>query len=93
MTLNLKNNADSVANITPLLRFVPTNSIVIYLLCTDDDTLAVRALARLDAALPETTVADAIADFDLDPHDVNSVFLVAVCQELLDHNAGAARHD
>ena len=32
MTINLKTNADIVANIAPLLGFVPTNSIVIYLL-------------------------------------------------------------
>ena len=32
MTIKLKTNADVVANIAPLLGFVPTNSIVIYLL-------------------------------------------------------------
>jgi spore germination protein GerM len=62
MDLKLANNADVVANIAPLLGFVPTNSIVIYLLHYDNDQLLIRSVGRLDAALPETTVQAAIAD-------------------------------
>jgi hypothetical protein len=87
MDLKIRNNADIVANIAPLLGFVPTNSIVIYLLHTGPDEIAVRALARLDAALPDTTVAEAIDDIHLDPDQVNAVYLVAVCAEWLDHHA------
>ncbi|MBY0290864.1 MAG: DUF4192 domain-containing protein [Mycobacteriaceae bacterium] len=88
MTINLKTNADIVANIAPLLGFVPTNSIVIYLLRDDDDELIIRAVGRLDAALPETTVQAAITDLRLDPDEVNATILVAVCAEWLDHHAG-----
>lgn len=88
MTIRLKTNAEAVANIAPLLGFVPTNSIVIYLLHHDDDQLLIRSVGRLDAALPETTVQAAMEDLRLDPDQINAVILVAVCAEWLDHNAG-----
>lgn len=87
MTLNLKTNADIVANIAPLLGFVPTNSIVIYLLHANDE-LIVRAIGRIDAALPQTTVQAAITDLRLDPDEIDAAILVAVCAEWLDHHAG-----
>jgi hypothetical protein len=88
MDLKLHNNADVVANIAPLLGFVPTNSIVIYLLHYHDGQLLIRSVGRLDAALPETTVEAAMADLRLGPDEVNAVILVAVCAEWLDHHAG-----
>jgi hypothetical protein len=86
MNLKLSNNADVVANIAPLLGFVPTNSIVMYMLHTVDGQTIVRSVARLDAALPTTIVAEAMTDLVLD--GVDAVILVAVCAEWLDHNAG-----
>jgi hypothetical protein len=88
MPIKLKTNADVVANIAPLLGFIPTNSIVLYLLNDADDELVIRAIGRLDAALPEATVEEAMADLRLDPDEVNAVILVAVCAEWLDHHAG-----
>jgi uncharacterized protein DUF4192 len=88
MTINLKTNADIVANIAPLLGFVPTNSIVIYLLHHNDHELHIRSVGRLDAALPKTTVEEAMADLRLDAHMVNAAILVAVCAEWLDPHAG-----
>jgi hypothetical protein len=86
MNLKLSNNADVVANIAPMLGFVPTDSIVVYMLRTDDEQIVVRSVARLDAALPTTIVAEAMTDLNLD--GVDAVILVAVCGRWLDHHAG-----
>lgn len=80
MSFTLRTAADILGNIAPMLGFVPTNSIVLYLLRKDDTETVIVSIARLDADSPISTTSAAIRDLNLPGMGVNAVIIVAICE-------------
>jgi hypothetical protein len=80
MSIKLSTVADLLGTITPMLGFVPTDSIVVYLLRTRDTETVIVSIARIDADSPIDTTAATIRDLNLPAMGVNAVMIAAICE-------------
>ena len=92
MSFTLRSTADIIGNIVPMLGFVPTNSIVLYLLRTGDTETAVVSIARIDADSPIAATTAAIRDLNLHRIGVNAVIIVAICERHDPHAGDLITH-
>lgn len=82
MTTTLRTPADIVAAAAGLLGFVPTNSIVAYMLRADtEDNLIIRCAIRCDITITTAQAARFPTTCNLHPTDNDATILLAVCDD------------
>jgi hypothetical protein len=92
MTFTLRSAADILGNITPMLGFVPTDSIVLYLLRTGGSETTVVSIARIDVDSPIAATTAAIRDLNLHRMGVDAVIIAAICERQDPHAADLITH-
>lgn len=88
MTIKLGAPADVIAAATPLLGFIPTDSVVAYLLATEPDgTPIIKVTIRCDITISADQATNFARTCHLDADKYDGALLLAVCGADLDDHA------